>query len=211
MRNKNLKEILVKLKNVYPADIWIYSPSPGKCYCTEGVHTFKKLYGKYLSILEEKWANIIQEELKGEKLIYIPSVDALKKWADSDEEDDNRLITEFYEDHTNDGHLDEYIFMIMTYLEGNDNIKDWEQFISDPDFIKDVFTDKGIYSLKVSDNDDVIRLGKPSLPLVTEKTVQKLFYNVEYDKEINLYDLTLKFNFTHFIVYMYYTAVPMHI
>ena len=35
--------------------------------------------------------------------------------------------------------------------------------------------------------------------------------HIIYDKDINLYDLTLKFNFTHFIVYMYYTAVPMHI
>lgn len=210
MRNAKLKEILVKLKNVYPVDLWIYNIAPGKCYCTEGIGTFKKLYGKYVSILEEKWAEIIQEEIH-EKLIYIPSIDALKKWADSDESDDNRPIETFYEDNSEKNKIAEYNFMLLAFLDENDKIKDWKQFVSDPNFIKDIFTDKGIYSLTVSDEkEEIIRLGKPSLPLVTEKTAQKLYYHVDYDDKMELYNLVLKFNFTHFTAYMYYNAVPMH-
>lgn len=208
MRNKKLKEILVKLKNVYPADVWIYSPAPGKCYCTEGIGTFQKLYGRYAAILEEKWAEVIQEEIR-EELVYIPSVDAIKKWADSDEEDDNRTIDAFYK-VADENEVIDYNFMLLTYLEENDKIKDWKQFITDPEFVKEVFSDKGIYSLPLELNNDVIRLGKPALPLVTEKTAEKLYYNVVYDEKQKLYYLTLKFNFTHFMVYMYYNAVPMH-
>ena len=210
MRNKKLKEILVKLKNVYPVDLWIYNPAPGKCYCTEGVWSFKKLYGRYLSILEEKWADIIQEEIH-EKLIYIPSIDALKKWAESDEENDNRNIAELYQNHSNDFEINSHVFILSTYLYWNDKIKDWKQFVSDPNFVKEVFSNKGIYSLSISQNsNEIVRLGKPTLPLVTEKTAEKLYYTVGYNEKENLYYLTLKFNFTHFILYMYYNAVPMH-
>ena len=39
-------------------------------------------------------------------------------------------------------------------------------FINDPKLIEDIFEDKGVYNIIIGDG-NVIRIGKPALPLVT--------------------------------------------
>lgn len=206
MRNKSLKEILVKLKNVYPADVWIYRTKNKSYICKEGKLTFNKLYGNYVSILEPKWGEVFAEVID-EELIYIPSVDEFKKWADNEE--DEREITQLYTAYKDEETIKNISDEIQEKLEITDNIGEWKSFTEDPSFVNEVFVEKGIYSLSLPANNEMIRLGKPSLPLVTEKTVDKLYYYTFYDDKLKLWSLYMKFNFTHFQLFMYYKAVPM--
>ena len=78
--NNDLKTLFVKLKTVFPKDFYIIK---GK-YCIEGKLSFNKNYGSCITILENKWLEVIQSFIKENNLsmecTMIKDIDnALKK------------------------------------------------------------------------------------------------------------------------------------
>lgn len=206
MNNPHMKELAIKLKNVYPKDMYFYICQNGEVVAINGTLSVNKTYGKCTAILVPKWGDVVKEAFPLElgDIIYIPSVENLKQWAISDEEiplksiyqkiDDKATIREIKDS------FQETIFVV-------DHIDEWKLFVDDPSFIPTIFKEKAIYHIKI--NDDIINIGKAALPLLTEKNAEKLSWDISFNMHQRIYALTMKFNFTHFQLYMEYFAVPM--
>lgn len=199
--NKDLKELFIKIKNVFSKDLYVIK---GK-YCVEGNISAVKNYGECIITLENKWLNIMNEFIKemnlSDECFAILDIDGAKKWASGEEISSKDL----FKNVDNYNNISNSLYQGLNEI---DKIKDWDMFINDPKFIEDIFEDKGVYNIIIGDG-NVIRIGKPALPLVTPKTVEKLYYNLTFDNERNLYKLLMKYNFTHFQLFFIYWAIPM--
>lgn len=201
-----MKELVIKLKNVCPKDMYFYLCQNGEVIAINGTLSLNKTYGKCTAILTPKWGDVVKEvfPLDLEDVIYIPSVENLKQWAISDGEIELESVYQKIDEKASIREIkDSFQETIFTI----DHIKEWNLFVDDPSFIPTVFTEKGIYHIKV--NDDIINIGKPALPLLTEKNAEKLSWNISFNIYQRIYALTMKFNFTHFQLYMEYFAIPM--
>lgn len=205
MRNKELKEIVIKLKNPFPKDMYLIIFENGSVLAEGGKKSFEKSLGNYYAILEPKWSKVIADTFGVIGGIYIPDVDMLKAWA-SEEALSEKEITDFYTDVEEESLL---TMSILDKVEYFDNIKEWCRFIDDPDFLPIIFDEKGIYQVPLEDN-NVICIGKQALPLITSKNCDKLFYHVTKDSQLNLFELDVKFYFSHFQLCLMYHAIPMH-
>nr|DAM54345.1 MAG TPA: hypothetical protein [Caudoviricetes sp.] len=205
MRNKELKEIVIKLKNPFPKDMYLIIFDNGSVIAEGGKKSFEKSLGNYYAILEPKWSKVIVEAFNIIGSIYIPDIDALKTWA-SEEVLSEKEITEFYTRVEEESLLEMSALDKVDYF---DHITEWSLFIDDPEFIPTIFDEKGIYQIPIAD-DNIIRIGKQALPLITAKNCDKLFYHVTKDSELNLFELDVKFYFTHFQLCLIYHAIPMH-
>lgn len=205
MRNKELKEIVIKLKNPFPKDMYLIIFENGSVIAEGGKKSFEKSLGNYYAILEPKWSKVIADAFAVTGGIYIPDVDMLKAWA-SEEVLSEKEIRDFYTDVEEEDLL---TMSILDKVEYFDNIKDWRRFIDDPDFLPIIFDEKGIYQVPLED-DNVICIGKQALPLITSKNCDKLFYYVTKDSQLNLFELDVKFYFSHFQLCLMYHAIPMH-
>ena len=97
---------------------------------------------------------------------------------------------------------------LLQYL---DSVTEWKALTEDyPELASTIFKEKHNYSIHTNEKDDeVIVVGKSSFPTISEKSMEKVSYHISYLKELSLYQLELKYNHTHFQLFMNYYAIPM--
>lgn len=202
---KKAKELIVKLKYIFPKDMYIFSGT----HCLAGKNSYNENYGRAFAILDETQKEIMESILDSSVLCkkgfaYITDMTSLKNLLG----EENPEYTQFIKDVTEDD-----IFCmedeLCNYLEKADRITEWNKFTEDISFIPKIFDEKGIYQLQIKDSGDSIRIGKPTLPLISVKNADKYFYHIAYDNSFDLYELTIKYTFTHFQLYLLYHSIPM--
>lgn len=202
---KKAKELIVKLKYVFPKDMYIFSGS----HCLTGTISYNEIYGHAFAILDDTQKEVMESILNSSVLqkkgfAYITDMTSLKNLLGEENPD----YTQYIKDVTEE----DIIYMedsLFTYLEKADKITEWNKFTEDISFIPKIFDDKGIYQLQIEGSEDSVRIGKPALPLISVKNADKYFYHIGYDDYFDLYELMIKYTFTHFQLYLTYNAVPM--
>lgn len=202
---KKAKDLIVKLKYVFPKDMYIFNGT----HCIPGKITYEEIYGNAITILDETQKEIMEGILKEVSLqkdgfAYITDMTSLKNMLN----DENPEYIQFIKDIS-----EEEIFTLednlCKNLEETGRITEWKKFSEDIRFIPTILDDKGIYQVQIENSEDSIRIGKPALPLISAKNADKYFYHISYDKTFDLYKLIIKFTFTHFQLYLIYHSIPM--
>lgn len=196
MNYKKMKDLMVKLKYVFPKDIIIIKNK----YCIAGNSSYLENYGYNIAILEEKQEKLIEETFG--KNILITDVDEMKK-AFNSETDYSSFYRELTEEEVSMNSND-----IYNYLETCSGYE-YTPFSKDENFKSVILDEKGIYDIEIENGDKIIRIGKPTLPLVSAKTINDYRYNIDYFELQNLYKLTIYLPFEYFQLYLNYDAVPM--
>lgn len=187
--HKNIRDVFVKLKNVFPKDLYIMN---NKFVCA-GKESANEKAGVYVCILEEKQIDFLNYILNKEKTYYIKVVDTFK-------EDFTTGLSEV--DNTEE---------IRTHIENmieefNQDLV-WVPAVDQPDLVTTIFDDKKNYELVV--NDITFIIGKPLLPIVSKANIKNLMFNAIYDEELELNTLRMDLRFTHFQLLMKYHALKL--
>ena len=187
--HKNIRDIFVKLKNVFTKDLYIIK---NKFVCA-GKESSSEKAGTYMCILEPKYSELLDYILDKDKSYYIKEVDIFK-------EDFTSGLKE----------LDDYdelqAFIENTINEFNQDLI-WIPASEQPDLVETIFDNKKNYELIVNDISFII--GKPLLPVITKKNITNLMFNAEYDNDLELNVLRMDFRFTHFQLLMKYYALKL--
>ena len=187
--HKNIRDVFVKLKNVFPKDLYIMN---NKFVCA-GKESLNEKAGIYVCILEEKHSALLDYILDKSKTYYIKLIDVFKEdfTTGLNEVDNNEEISKHIENI-----VDEF----------NQDLV-WVPAIEQPDFITTIFDDKRNYELVVNDIKFII--GKPLLPIVSKTNIKNLMFNAIYDEELELNTLRMDLRFTHFQLLMKYHALEL--
>ena len=99
---------------------------------------------------------------------------------------------------------------LIPLMERVDKVEDWRCLTEDfPDVTKTIYKDKHVFSIPVNDGKDCINIGKSIIPLLTEKTISNSEYCINYLDDLSLYEVLIRYQHTHFKIYMQYFAVTM--
>lgn len=198
MNTKKLKDLLVKLHYVFPKDLYCIN----KRYILPGDKSFDDTYGRNLCILDPKWEEIFLDGFVDN--IFISDITSAKKCVETDPgclpQYFNMLQKEEIEVKTT---------TVKTALNIIDRIKDWTYLVNAPKIAEVLLEEKGIYELPIPDTNDIIRIGKPALPMISPKTVEKYKYHIEYDDDFGFYRIFIYLPFDYFQMYLFYNAIPL--
>lgn len=193
---QTLRTLFVKLKPVFLSDAYIIKSR----YVISGKKSNGEVSGNYLCILEEKYSDLVKKMYGEHEILYISDLikikDEMDLWFDvilSQKEKDDIYSS-----------LNE----LLQYL---DSVTEWKSITEDyPELASTIFKEKHNYSIHTNEKDDeVIVVGKSSFPTISEKSMEKVSYHMSYLKELSLYQLELKYNHSHFQLFMNYYAIPM--
>ena len=143
--------------------------------------------------------------VKEEDIIYISDIVEIKTSLDEERFEfkviDKKNID--YDKIMNDKSL-------IPLMERVDKVEDWRCLTEDfPDVTKTIYKDKHVFSIPVNDGEDCINIGKSIIPILTEKTISNSEYCINYLDDLSLYEVLIRYQHTHFKIYMQYFAVTM--
>ena len=189
MNYKKITDLMIKLKNLFPKDMIITKNK----YCIAGNSSYLENYGYCIAMLEDKYEELIKEAF--DKNVLITNVDDIKKAFESQAD-----YSAFYRELTEDESYinNSYIFNLLETCSGFE----YKRFTDDINFKSIVLDQKGIYDIRLQDN-LIIRIGKPALPLISAKTIDNYRYKVDYSETQNLYKLFIYLPFDYFQLYLF--------
>lgn len=194
MAKKTFRDLLVKLNNVFSSDMYLVN-----ClYVIAGKESDEDNKGYYLCKLTPELIAICKDGLDPNKVYFISDIRSAKddlstymKEVESAEEiaESNKRI-KFIEDYVN-------------------KTETWNNFPFTEIDIKNIFSDGLCEDFFEDDaNTPTITLSKSLFPLVTEKNVNRLYYNF-FVKE-DYADLLVSFDFDFFNLYMVYRCMDLN-
>lgn len=191
-----LRTLFVKLKPIFLSDVYIIK---GR-YVISGKKSSNEIAGNYLCILEDKYSELIKKMYGNHEIIYISDLIKIKNEIDL-----------WFEIIISEKEKESIYHNLTEILDTIDSIETWNSLEEDyPELTNTIFKEKHNYSMSVNtNNEDVIVVGKSSFPSISEKAMTKVSYNVTYLTELVLYRLVLKYNHSHFQLFMNYFAIPM--
>jgi hypothetical protein len=193
MAKKTFRDLLVKLNNVYSADVYIVN-----ClYVVAGTESDENNKGYYLCKLTPECIDICKATLDPDKVYFI---DNIRK----DKDDLDNSIHEVTDmDKINE--VNDYIKRIDKYVS---DAKTWDNFLFTDVSIKSIFSD-GLSEdfFDKDDNIPTITLNKSLLPLVTATTADKLYYHFFVKDEYA--DLLIGYDYDYFTLYMIYRCMDL--
>lgn len=193
MAKKTFRDLLVKLNNVYSADVYIVN-----ClYVVAGTESDDDNKGYYLCKLTPECIDICKSILDSDKVYFIENIR-----KDKDDIENSLKVVEDFE--TIDT-INKYIDRINKYI---NDANTWDNFLFTDVSIKSIFSD-GL-SEDFFDNDDnlpTITLNKSLLPLVTATTASKLYYHFFVKAEYA--DLLIGYDYDYFTLYMVYRCMDL--
>lgn len=198
-----IRDLMVKIKPVYLKDIYIIKHK----YLISGESSKLLTAGRFLCILSEKYEEALREitDVKEEDIIYISDIVEIKTSLD-EERFEFKVIDKKNTDYDkimNDKSL-------IPLMERVDKVEDWRCLTEDfPDVTKTIYKDKHVFSIPVNDGKDCINIGKSIIPILTEKTISNSEYCINYLDDLSLYEVLIRYQHTHFKIYMQYFAVTM--
>lgn len=198
MNQKKLKDLLVKLHYVFPKDLYCVHEH----YILPGNKSFDATYGRNLCILEPKWQEIFLDGL--EDNIFIPDITELKKCVETDPDNIPNYINLITKDE-----IEVKETGIKTLLGIIDQVTEWTYLSDAPQIAQVLLEEKGIYELPIPNSDDIIRIGKPAIPMIGPKTVESYKYHIEYDSDFGFYRILIHLPVEYFQMYLFYNAVPL--
>lgn len=200
---KLVRDLMVKIKPVYLKDIFIIKNK----YLISGESSKLLTAGRFLCILTEKYEEALREitDTKEDDIIYISDIVEIKDFLD-EEKFEFKIIDKTNEDYNkimNDKSL-------IPLMERVDTIEDWRCFTEDfPDIAKTIYKDNHVFSLPINNGKYCINIGKSIIPILTEKTISNSEYCINYLDHLSLYEVIIRYQHTHFKIYMQYFAVTM--
>lgn len=199
---KKSKDLMAKLCNVYSKDIYFH-----KRFAINGIKTYENTYGNSVSILEEKWYEILKDildeiNIDTNDIIYIKDTREFKTSLGNDDDIWKSMITVVND--INEIEKVNSIIKDFTNIPTDDN---WKSFSELENFEATVIDNKGIFDIPIENTDYIIRIGKPVLPLLTSKTIRNYTYYIEYDEKSDIYKVYIHFIFTHFQTYIFCHAL----
>lgn len=196
MNDKKLKELFIKLKYIFPKDMILVKNR----YAIAGEKSYDETYGLNITILEPAQEALVTEFFG--KDVFVKDMTKLKEYAEGKHTE--IVWEELSKDSSEKTHK-----MIESILKEVDGIDDWKSFVENEDFLKYIFDKKGIYNIPIPGTEDMIRIGKPALPMITVKNAPGYKYHVAYDEKYGIYRLFIRLDFTHFQLYMKYGVISM--
>lgn len=193
---QTLRTLFVKLKPVFLSDVYIVKSR----YVISGKKSNGEVSGNYLCILEEKYSELVKKMYGEHEILYISDLIKIKDEMDL-----------WFDVVSNQKEKDEIYSSLNELLNYLDSVPKWESITENyPELTSTIFKEKHNYSIPVNEKDsEVIVVGKSSFPTISEKSMEKVSYHISYLKDITLYQLELKYNHTHFQLFMNYYAIPM--
>ena len=187
-----IRDLFVKLKPIFFSDVYIYDWK----YIIEGEDSDKRISGRYLCILKDKYVYALKVLFPNAKVLYIEDLVKIKDDMD-----------QYYQEKNDKSLL--YELIVKKRLQESEK-NNWKKIIEECEGIDHIIYDLNhIYTIKTKRNDECIEVGKPLLPTITAKSIQELLFCINYDTERELYDINFKHNHSHFELFMKYYAVPM--
>ena len=193
---QTLRTLFVKLKPVFLSDVYIIKSR----YVISGKKSDGEVSGNYLCILEEKYSELVKKMYGEHEILYISDLIKIKDELDL-----------WFDVILNQKEKDDIYSSLNELLQYLDSVTEWKALTEDyPELASTIFKEKHNYSIHTNEKDDeVIVVGKSSFPTISEKSMEKVSYHISYLKELSLYQLELKYNHTHFQLFMNYYAIPM--
>ena len=193
---QTLRTLFVKLKPVFLSDVYIIKSR----YVISGKKSDGEVSGNYLCILEEKYSELVKKMYGDHEILYISDLIKIKDEMDL-----------WFDVILNQKEKDDIYSSLNELLQYLDSVTEWKALTEDyPELASTIFKEKHNYSIHTNEKDDeVIVVGKSSFPTISEKSMEKVSYHISYLKELSLYQLELKYNHTHFQLFMNYYAIPM--
>ena len=185
----NIRDVFVKLKNIYPKDLYIMN---NKFVCA-GKESSDEKAGVYVCILEPKHSELLDYILDKTKSYYIKVIDVFK-------EDFTSGLSEI----DNDEEIRTHIVNMVEEFNGD---LTWVPASEQPDLVTTIFDNKRNYELTINGISFII--GKPLLPIITKKNITNLMFNATYDEQSELNTLRMDLRFTHFQLLMKYHALKL--
>lgn len=193
---QTLRTLFVKLKPVFLSDVYIVKSR----YVISGKKSNGEVSGNYLCILEEKYSELVKKMYGEHEILYISDLIKIKDEMDL-----------WFDIILNQKEKDDIYSSLNELLQYLDSVTEWKSLTKDyPELASTIFKEKHNYSIHTNEKDDeVIVVGKSSFPTISEKSMEKVSYHMSYLKELSLYQLELKYNHSHFQLFMNYYAIPM--
>lgn len=193
---QTLRTLFVKLKPVFLSDVYIIKSR----YVISGKKSNGEVSGNYLCILEEKYSELVKKMYGEHEILYISDLIKIKDEMDL-----------WFDIILNQKEKDDIYSSLNELLQYLDSVTEWKSITEDyPELASTIFKEKHNYSIHTNEKDDeVIVVGKSSFPTISEKSMEKVSYHMSYLKELSLYQLELKYNHSHFQLFMNYYAIPM--
>lgn len=181
-----LDTLLTKLVNIFKKDMYIVDCK----YCIAGDESEKESQGKQICILEDPCVKVIMTEFPDCNAIYVSNVRKAKNERDLIQTDltEDKLM-ELRKEYTD----------ILTVAQGNTV---WRSFEFTDDMVQALFREGKIVPLPVKNkNDPVMVVSKNLFPLITEKRLSSVVYNIKKDNTGTGSYLFIKHDFDLFVHY----------
>jgi hypothetical protein len=194
MAKKTFRDLLVKLNNVFSSDMYLVN-----ClYVIAGKESDEDNKGYYLCKLTPELISICKDGLDPNKVYFISDIRSAK--------DDLSTYMKEVESVKEIDEINKRIKFIEDYVNKTET---WNNFPFTEIDIKNIFSD-GLCEdfFEDDDNTPTITLSKSLFPLVTEKNVNRLYYNF-FVKE-DYADLLVSFDFDFFNLYMVYRCMDLN-
>lgn len=194
----SIRELLVKLCNIFPSDMYIIY---GR-YIIEGPKSKEQNCGYYSACFNEDCSKVFLETFSKKDIIYFSDTkkakDELEKYTSivTDEE----KIKEILKDSN-------------TYIHKLQSIEKWNKFNLSDKEIEDIFEGNEVEIVIDEKTDQKMMLSKSLLPLVNKTTFLDLYYHTKRlemeDDENEIIQLILSFDHEYFQFYMTYNILVL--
>ena len=194
MAKKTFRDLLVKLNNVFSSDMYLVND----IYVVAGKESDEDNKGYYLCKLTPELIAICKDEFDPNKVYFINDIRSAK--------DD---LASHINEVTDKGEIEKINKRIKFIEDYVNKTETWNSFPFTEVDIKNIFSD-GLCEdfFEDDDNTPTITLSKSLFPLVTEKNVNRLYYNF-FVKE-DYADLLISFDFDYFNLYMVYRCMDLN-
>lgn len=164
MAKLTIKDILIKIMNVYKHDIYILNYK----YCLAGTESESSNIGQTLCVLNDEASTVFKEAYPEKSLIFIDDIKNAKLKLEE------HTRTEFNEDEIKTI-SDRFNFIDKLVKK----IDEWKSFDFDEQKILALFKNGETVELFSQEkNIPTVTISKSLFPLVTEKKLERLYYNI---------------------------------
>lgn len=188
MAKFTFNDLMTKISNIFKSDLYIINNK----YCIGGADSEDKNITQILCLLNQESSNLVKEQFPDTDIIYIKDVKKIK------ENFDENIELKIFESEKNDllNKRDKIMKLVL-------NIDSWKSFEFTESDITDIFTDGKTFEMFTEDsNIPNLTISKTLFPMVKEKTVNQLFYQIFIpDNEYELIQLVTSFDTEWFQIY----------